>query len=117
MTEYDNTNRGTLFRNDRKQTDKHADYTGKLNVGGKDFWISAWTKEGRKGSFLSLSVKPMAPAADWVSDGDGKAKVVREEQSISQQATAKIRKPDPISSGRSLKADMDDDIPFSPEVR
>lgn len=39
------------------------------------------------------------------------------EQSISQRATAKIRQPDPISSGRSLKADMDDDIPFSAEFR
>ena len=32
------------------------------------------------------------------------------EQPISERATAKIKKPDPISSGRN--ADMDDEIPF-----
>jgi len=37
------------------------------------------------------------------------------EQSISQRAAPK--RPDPISSGRSLKSDMDDDIPFAPEFR
>jgi hypothetical protein len=58
MTQYDNTNRGVLFDNDRKESDNHPDYTGKINVEGKEYWLSAWVKEGSKGEFFSLSVKP-----------------------------------------------------------
>lgn len=93
MTEYDNTNRGALFKNDRKESDNHPDYKGSVNVGGVEYWLSAWVKDGRNGKFMSLSVKP---------------KDEQPQQSISQRAMPK--KPDPISSGRN--ADMDDEIPF-----
>lgn len=57
--QYDNTNRGALFKNDRKETDNHPDLSGKINVDGKDYWLSGWTKRNEDGSFkvLSLSVK------------------------------------------------------------
>jgi hypothetical protein len=58
MTEYDNTNRGALFKNDRRETDKHPEYSGTINVDGRDYWLSAWVKDGKKGKFFSLSVKP-----------------------------------------------------------
>lgn len=35
MAEYDNSNTGVLFKNDRKESEKDADYTGSLNVGGQ----------------------------------------------------------------------------------
>ena len=56
--EYDNTNRGVLFKNDRKESDNHPDYTGKIDVDGDEYWLSAWIKTGKKGKFMSLSVKP-----------------------------------------------------------
>lgn len=56
--EYDNTDRGVLFKNDRKEQDNHPDYKGSINVGGVEFWLSAWIKQGEKGKFMSLSVKP-----------------------------------------------------------
>jgi hypothetical protein len=59
MAEYDNTNRGVLFKNDKKQQDSHADYQGNINVNGVEFWLNAWLKTGKSGQkFMSLSVKP-----------------------------------------------------------
>ena len=55
MIEYDNTNRGVLFKNDRKTSDKHPDYKGSANIDGRDFWVSAWIKKGQKGTFMSFS--------------------------------------------------------------
>jgi hypothetical protein len=60
---FDNTNRGVLFNErDRKQTDKDRDYGGRINIGGQDYWLSAWLKTSKKGfKFLSLSAKAMEP--------------------------------------------------------
>lgn len=56
--EYDNTNRGALFKNHDKEEDNHPDYRGTINVKGTEFWLSAWLKESKKGEkFMSLSVK------------------------------------------------------------
>lgn len=83
MTQYDRTNSGALFKNDRKERETHADYKGRINVAGQEYWLSAWLKKDRNGrTFMSLSVQPK----------DGAPK---------QQATA-------AGAG----ADLDDDIPF-----
>ncbi len=60
MAEYDNTNRGALFKNDKKEKDSDADYRGNINIDGKEFWLNAWIKESKKDGkkFMSLSVKP-----------------------------------------------------------
>lgn len=55
---FDNTNRGSLNKNDRKEKPTHPDYRGQINVGGTDYWLDAWIKEGPKGKWMSLSVKP-----------------------------------------------------------
>jgi len=59
--QYDNTNRGALFKNDKKETEKQPDYKGKINVNGQDFYLSAWIKSAKDGGkFMSLSVsEPM----------------------------------------------------------
>ena len=46
MTEYSNENRGAIWRNDKKETDKHPDFTGKLDVEGTEYWVSAWKRTG-----------------------------------------------------------------------
>ena len=56
--EYDNTHRGSLFKNDRKDDAKFPDYKGSLNVDGVEFWLSAWIKVSKDGQkFMSLSIK------------------------------------------------------------
>ena len=57
--QFDNTNSGILSRNDRRESEKHPEFTGTINVDGKDYWLSAWVKERKDGSgkFFSLSVR------------------------------------------------------------
>lgn len=58
--QYDNSNRGAIFKNEDKQQDNHPDYKGSLNVNGVDLWVSGWLKTSEKTGkkFMSLSVKP-----------------------------------------------------------
>lgn len=58
MSDYDNTNTGVLFKNDKKEKESHPDYRGSVNVGGAEYWLSSWIKSGAKGKFMSLSVTP-----------------------------------------------------------
>jgi len=60
--EYDNTNRGALFSNKDRASDNHPNAKGTINVGGVEYWISAWTKTSKAGEkFQSLSVTPKEP--------------------------------------------------------
>lgn len=97
MSQYDNTNRGVLFKNDRKEKDTQPDYTGSLNVDGVEFFLDAWLKDSQSGRrFMSVSVKrkekqPEAPAP--------------------RQAAPKPQRQQPKSN--TGFDDMDDDVPFA----
>ena len=58
MTEYDNTNRGVLFREEDKKNERGPDYTGTVNVNGEDFRLAGWIKTSQRSGqkFLSLAV-------------------------------------------------------------
>ena len=51
-------NSGVLFKNDKKESEKHPDYKGNITVDGQDYWLSAWIKEGKSGKFMGLAVSP-----------------------------------------------------------
>jgi hypothetical protein len=51
-------NSGVLFRSDKKDNDRAPDYKGNITVGGQDYWLSAWIKEGKSGKFMGLAVSP-----------------------------------------------------------
>jgi len=86
MSDFDNTNRGALFKNNDKTEETHPDYRGRLNVDGVDLWLSAWLKTSKNGmKYMSLSVKPQN--AD----------------------TAQSKKP---AGGGARPKDFDDSIPF-----
>jgi uncharacterized protein (DUF736 family) len=66
---YDNTNSGALFRNDRKEKETQPDLRGKINVDGKDFYISAWSKQSEKaGKYMSLALTPVDEKATATAD-------------------------------------------------
>ena len=49
---------GNLFINEKKSTDKHPNMIGTiLTPDGIEYSVSAWTKEGKKGKYLSLSIQ------------------------------------------------------------
>lgn len=94
MTEYDNTDRGALFKNDRKERESQPDYRGSLNVGGTDYWISAWLNESRDGKkYMSLSVQP---------------KQAQDHQGAPRNPPVRTESEVPRGGGN----DFDDDIPF-----
>jgi hypothetical protein len=92
---YDNNNTGMLSRNERKEKDTHPDFKGSINVDGVDYWLSAWTKEGKPGGkmegkkFFSLSVQP------------------KEQKYSAPEPQRKA----PVNSGSGFES-MDDDVPF-----
>ena len=54
---YDNTNTAVIFKNNKKENEKHPDYRGTINVDGKELEISLWIKEGKAGKFFSGKIK------------------------------------------------------------
>jgi uncharacterized protein (DUF736 family) len=59
MSNYDNTNSGVLFKNDKKGNEKAPDYKGKVNIEGKDKDIAGWIREGKSGKFISIKISDM----------------------------------------------------------
>ena len=90
MSEYDNTNSGAIFKNDKKETDSHPDYKGSLNVNGQEFWVSSWINQSKAGTkYMSLKV------------------TAKEDQAGNnlQNSTPKVTQ---VSN----EPDLDEDIPF-----
>ena len=61
--EYDNTNKGVLFRNTDKQQETHADMSGSINIEGVEYFLDGWTNTAKNGpragqSYLSIRAKP-----------------------------------------------------------
>lgn len=73
---YDNNNRGALWKNERRNSEKHPNLRGTAEINGVEYWVSAWTsKEGGKKPLVTLSFqvkeeKPAAQPAVAVDDFD-----------------------------------------------
>jgi len=62
MSDYDDTNRGAIFKND-KTADNQPDYTGKINVDGVEKRIALWIRESAKGTkYMSIAISDPQPA-------------------------------------------------------
>ena len=85
MSDYDNTNRGAIWPNDRmREGKKDPEFTGSLNVEGVEYWFNAWKRrpDAKQGSpSLSFAInrkdannapnpqsQPPAPDPDFSDD-------------------------------------------------
>jgi len=51
-------NSGSLFVNNRKETDSHPDRNGTAKIDGVEYWVSGWVKQDKNGNpWMSLSFK------------------------------------------------------------
>lgn len=41
---YDNNMKLSIWKNEKKTTDKHPDFTGSGEVDGVEYWVSAWRR-------------------------------------------------------------------------
>lgn len=56
MSNYDNTNTGILFKNDVGDNPKRPAYKGKIDVGGVEYKLAGWIREGKAGKFISIKI-------------------------------------------------------------
>ena len=64
MTTFDDEKKGVLFRHTEKTTPSQPDYRGNCQIGGVEFWLSAWIKESKAGrKYMSLSFTPKETSA------------------------------------------------------
>ena len=74
---------GSLFKNDRKETDSHPNAKGSALINGVEYWMDAWTNTDRNGNkYQALKFKPKDASAS------------------------------PRASAPAHDVDLDDDVPF-----
>ena len=50
---------GSLFKNDKKETESQPNAKGSALIGGVHYWVSAWTKKDKNGNpWQSLAFTP-----------------------------------------------------------
>ena len=108
MAEYDNTNSGALFENQKREKESHPHLRGSCTIKTPDgelleFWVNAWQKTSKKGDvFFSLSFQ------------------LKDEQKEKEEAPVKkssglFKKRDEAGDSKSSKTvneELNDDIPF-----
>jgi len=82
--EHDNTNRGAIWGNKDKKTDTHPDFSGSINVEGKEYWLKGWKRKA--------GANPNSPAMNL-------AVAIKEDQQIQQ----------PVAVATEVD---EDDVPF-----
>lgn len=59
----ENKNSGALFRNDKRETEKHPEYTGKITIEGVEYYLSAWVNESARTGQKYFALKAATKAA------------------------------------------------------
>lgn len=71
MTEYDDELRGVLFPNTDKKSDRHPDFSGRVQVNGDDYRMAGWKRTANSTGkpFISLTLTKDEPRE--VEDPEG----------------------------------------------
>ena len=88
MSNYDNSNRGSIWKNEDRKSETHPQFKGSAEVGGVEYWVSGWLRKA--------GGNPMAPAMSF-------SFTAKEVQATKSQPTAA-----PVDNN----FDADGDIPF-----
>ena len=93
-----NDNSGSLFANDKRESDRHPNAKGSALIDGVEYWVSAWTKTAKSGQrYQSLAFQR-------------KDQQQRDNGGWSGRAPDGSRGGPPDSGG--YADDLDDEIPF-----
>ena len=110
MAQYDNTNRGALFINDRKTPgSKQPDYKGSINIEGVEYWVSGWVKDTTRGEIVAMSVEKKESGPSRQQQSAPRAQGPRTlggHRDQTPNGTSQDQNEPPM--------DFDDDIPFAP---
>lgn len=107
MAEYDNTNSGALFENQKREKPSHPHLRGSCTIKTPDgelveYWVSAWQKTSKNGDdFFSLSFQ--------VKDENGGKKAASQK---SGSSLFKKRDEAQSSAKKTIDEDLDDSVPF-----
>jgi len=98
---------GTLFKNDRKQSDNHPDYTGSIMIGGVEKRIAGWVKTSRGGvRYLSVSI------SDFQQRQEPDAVNYREQQAQKPTLKEVLEQPAPQPAAFNPFEPQPGDLPF-----
>lgn len=90
---------GSLFKNDRKESDSHPDYKGSALIGGVSHWLDAWINTANDGTkYMSLKLKPKD-----AQKGGGYTGSYHGDPATNSSGGI---------SNQPQPADLDDDVPF-----
>lgn len=64
--QYDNNNKGAIWKNDRKEKETHPDFKGSATIDGVEYWVSAW-RRGEDASPNSPALKFSVTPKDQMS--------------------------------------------------
>lgn len=96
MKEFDNTNRGQIWKNDRKEKDTHPDYKGSINIKGVEYWLSGWAKK--------KDAHPKAPLVSFSAQ--------EKDEAHNQGMDSARQAADPGAAGVTSGGFEDSDLPF-----
>jgi hypothetical protein len=86
---------GSFFQQ-QKKTDKAPDWKGEIMIAGNLYEVAGWNKQGKNGTFISLSAQVKGSYKSPVPDAPVKPQAKPDEQKIAVKGFE----------------DFDDDIPF-----
>lgn len=114
--QYDNTNRGMLFRVRDKKSDRHPDLNGKINIAGIDYWLSGWWQKypdaetGEERTGVSLSIGEEVRSKSEARRGAVQREIPMRGRDPEPEPEPAPRRSAPKTGGKF--DDMEDDIPF-----